>query len=293
MQTPTDTAVGAVLEMAPRDPEGALKRAREVAREADCPSGRVRAHAAVMKALGILGRNDEALKTYNEALTHSSRASRMALAELELEAAWAQLFGRDNCDKACAHHDQCLAYLDVAMARASGNLSEGGRRKLRHLQTLQAKAECQAGMIALRKGDTDRAHRAGLAMREISADKWVQCSAVTLIAAAAFALPGVSEERLRQVLDIVDRTEETLTRSDPPVHKIKLRWTRGSILARLGELLEAEKILERVTGLLRAHGYHRDAEKAEDDLQWVRDRLRERSGWERAMRTSSSAIFPR
>lgn len=292
MQSPSDTAVAAARDMAPRDPEGALKRTLEIGRETDYKSGRIRAFAVAMYALGILGRYDQALTCYEEGLELASRASKMALAELELEVASIHLF-EGNPDEASVHLALGRRHLEAPLARASRNRSEGGRRKLRWLEVLQANAEWLAGVIALRKGDIHKAYRAGLLMAEISDEKTVQRSSVTLIAAAAFAIPGENREKLTEALEMVEQTEAKLTRWDNPVHKLKLRWTRAGILARLGELLQAERILEQVTGLLRAHNYHRDAEKAEQDLRWIRDKLREEAGWGlHPLGGSSSSVIP-
>ncbi|MEM7583820.1 MAG: hypothetical protein AAF560_10605 [Acidobacteriota bacterium] len=99
----------------------------------------------------------------------------------------------------------------------------------------------------------------------------VNLSALTLLCALLVRF-GEAEE-VQNFLPVLDDAEQTLIyrcRLPPShIHRIKMKWSRALVLARLGAFDKAESLMIEVVQRLQAGGYEDDANRAIDALIWV------------------------
>lgn len=158
------------------------------------------------------------------------------------------------------------------------------RRRRRWLQATKAASKVIRGEIFLHlsEGSFDEAFADALEALKLTEDlvkasahtRRVHLSAVTLLCALLVRFGPIP--MAQEALPLLDHAEGVLIYQcrispDSPdhPHRIKVKWGRALVLARLGETARAERLLIDVTGRLHASGLKDDAGRALDALVWV------------------------
>ncbi|MEM7585027.1 MAG: hypothetical protein AAF560_16655 [Acidobacteriota bacterium] len=281
-----DQQVQALCDRLARDPATVLLEVMKLLaeeRDAGClrPSVRLRLFGIAMTAHRRIGDFELAEQAAIEGSMIAAR-SPIANADYLLHLATLRIV-QDRPDDAIRSIDRAAKLMRRELAKPEPTAKESQRRR-RWMRTAKASSSVLRGQVLVlhSKGSVDQVFTETFEALQLTSDlvkatsytRRVHLAAVTVL--CSLLVKYGTATIAGQAIEILDRAEHVLIyrcRVAPDhVHRIKLKWCRALVLARLGSLNKAERLLVEVVERLAAQGFENDTQRALDALVWVIER---------------------
>lgn len=274
--TPVESRIEELRERIGEDPATAVAQIRAEISRTTSPSQKTYLYGLEMAAARRCGQAPAAWRAYKSA--KALRATALACAELEAQAASLSLWGEQDLARAALHLEAAFRSLDGVTSTGD---SGSAKRRRQAIRIVQAGLLTIEGQLALATGAGRAAIAVGLEVLErlqggpLAAR--VRLAAVTVIGRAVPKY-GTAKELATALAALCAEEEALLRRRSRTVRSLVLcqvRWCRALILARFGSTRKAQRLLLTVIDDLDRIGVREERDRAVASLLWV---IEEREG---------------